>query len=93
MTKGELEALLVTVAVPERVPALAGSKTTLNAADCFAARVRGKVIPDEENPEPPTAMFETVTPALPVFVRVTVCVLLVLSVVLPKVTDVGEAES
>lgn len=93
MTKGELEALLVTVAVPERVPALAGSKTTLNEADWFAASVRGRLTPDEENPEPLTAIAETVTPALPVFVSVTVCVLLVLSVVLPKVTDVGEAES
>ncbi len=72
MTNGELEALLVTVAVPERVPALAGSKTTLNAADCLAARVRRRLIPDEENPEPLTAMFVTVTPTLPEFVRVTV---------------------
>lgn len=71
MTKGELEALLVTVAVPERVPALAGSNTTLNEADCFAARVKGRLIPEEEKPEPLTAIFETVTPALPVFVRVT----------------------
>lgn len=93
MAKGELEALLVTVAVPERVPTLAGAKTTLKLVDWLAASVSGSVVPVEVNPVPVTLTLEMVTLEFPVLVRVTVWVELVPVVTLPKLSDVEEAES
>lgn len=93
MDNGEFEALLVTVTLPVRLPVLVGSKTALKDADCPAASVMGRVTPDVEKPVPLAAIFEILTLALPVFVNVTVCVVLVFVVTLPKLTDVGEAES
>ena len=43
---GELEALLVTVTVPESVPEAAGAKITLNVVDCPAARETGREMPE-----------------------------------------------
>jgi hypothetical protein len=85
--------LLVTVALPVRLPVLVGSKTTLKDVDCPAASVMGRATPEAENPVPLAAIFEMLTLVLPVFVNVTVCVVLELVVTLPKPTDVGEAES
>lgn len=90
---GELEAVLVTVALPVRLPVLVGSKTTLKDVDCPEASVRGKDIPEVEKPAPLAVTFEMLTLALPVFVIVTVWLVLVLVVTLPKFMDVGEAES
>jgi hypothetical protein len=90
--KGELEALLVTATLPVRLAALVGSKTTLKEVDCPAASVIGRVIPDVENPVPLAAMPEMLTLALPVFVTVTVWLVLLLVATLPKFKDVGEAE-
>jgi hypothetical protein len=92
MVIGELEALLVTVALPLRLPVLVGSKATLNEVDCCAASV-SEVIPEVEKPEPLAVTPEMLTLALPVFVTVTVWLVLVLVFTLPKFTDVGEAES
>jgi hypothetical protein len=93
MDNGELEAVLVTVALPVKLPALVGSKTTLKDVDCPAASVTGTATPELENPVPLTAMLETLTLELPVFVTATVCVVLVFVVTLPKFTDAGDAES
>ena len=42
---GELVALLVTVTVPAKVPAVAGAKLTPKEADCPADRVSGATAP------------------------------------------------
>ena len=85
--------MLVTFTLPVRLPALVGSKTTLKDVDCPAASVIGRVIPEVEKPVPLAAMPEMLTLALPVFVTVTVWLVLVLVVTLPKFNDVGEAAS
>jgi len=51
---GELGALLVIAMLPERLPVAAGSRTTLNVVDCFAARTMGSVKPVTLNPVPLT---------------------------------------
>jgi hypothetical protein len=90
---GELVAVLVTVAVPVRVVAEVGAKTTLKEVDCPAARVRGRDRLAGVNPVPDTAMLETVMLELPEFVRVTDFVEVVPVVKLPKLRLLGEAES
>jgi hypothetical protein len=50
MAKGELVALLVTVALPERLPVLVGANVTLKEVDCPAARVTGRAKPAALNP-------------------------------------------
>lgn len=50
-------------------------------------------MPDEENPVPVTVRLEKETVLFPEFVTVAVCVVLVPVVMLPKLSEVGEAES
>ena len=92
-TNGELVALLVTVTLPVTLPAEAGAKATLNEVVCPAARVTGKPIEDRLKPVPLAVICEMVTLALPVLLRVTVCVALVPVVRLPKLNEAGLAES
>ena len=93
MAKGELVALLVTVTLPERLPVMVGANVTLKEVDCPAARVTGSAKPVALNPAPLMLICETDTLELPVFARVTVCVPLAPVVMLPKLSDEGDAVS
>ena len=90
---GELAALLVTVTLPETLPAAVGAKATLKEVDCPEARVKGSARPLTANPLPVTLSCDNVMFALPVLLSVTVCVALAPVATLPKLSDVGEAES
>ena len=93
IVSGEVDAVLVTVAIPVRLPAEAGENSMPKEVDCPAARVTGSATLEWENPVPETEMLDTDTLAFPLFVSVTVCVELVPVVKLPKLKDVGDAES
>ena len=86
-------ALLTRVIVPMTLPAELGPKTALNVAALPAAMVTGAVIPVVLKPTPVTVTEEIVTVALPLFVRLTVCELLVPVVTLPKAALVGVADN
>lgn len=49
---GELDALLVTVKVPEKLPVVVGAKATLKEVDCPAESVSGSPRPVTVNPLP-----------------------------------------
>lgn len=89
MAWGELAALLVTGTLPARLPALAGSNVTLNEVACPTASVIGTVKPPTVNPAPLSLICERVTLPLPLLVTVTLCVVLVPVVMLPKLSDAG----
>src|SRR5437667_10549727 len=93
MARGELVALLVTVTLPERLPVVVGANVTLKEVDCPAARVTGSAKPVALNPAPLMLICETDTLELPVFARVTLCVPLAPVVMLPKLSEAGDAES
>jgi hypothetical protein len=85
--------LLTRVIVPVTLPAALGSNTALNVAVLPAAIVAGAEIPVTLKPAPLTVTEEIVTVALPPFVRLTLCELLVPVVTLPKAAVVGVAAS
>ncbi len=89
---GELEALLVTVTVPERLPVVVGAKITLKVVDCPADKETGRVRPlTEKFVDAVTCEMETTE--LPELVRVTLCDALEVPVVVEgKLKEVGEAE-
>ena len=93
MVAGEFVALLTTETLPVTLPAAVGANVTLRVAAWLAARVSGRVKPLPLNPAPETFTCEMVTLELPLFVSVTVCVLLVPTNTLPKLKLVGLAES
>ena len=93
MARGELVALLLTATLPEKFPAVVGANVTLKEADCPAARVTGSAEPAALNPAPLMLICETDTLELPVFVKVTLCIPLVPVVMLPKLSEEGEAVS
>ena len=74
MVVGDPVALLVTVTVPLRAPAVIGENTTLNVIRCAAASVTGVLAPLSAKPVPVSVMPEIVTLELPVFEIVTLCV-------------------
>ncbi len=80
----------MTVTLPERLPVVAGSNVTLKEVDAPAARVTGVERPETVKPAPASASCEMVTLALPVFARVTVCMVLVPVLTLPKLNEVGD---
>jgi hypothetical protein len=90
---GEFVALLTTATLPARLPVEAGANVTLNEVDWPAARLSGSVIPLVLNPAPAALTCEMETLELPVLEIVTLCVALVPVVRLPKLSDVGDAES
>ena len=89
---GELVALLITDTAPLKLPLAVGANATLNEVDCPALSVVGD-IPLTVKPLPVTLSFDSETLPVPVFVRVTVFVALVPAAMLPKLKEVGEAES
>jgi len=93
MARGEFVALLVTVMLPERLPVVVGAKVTLKEVDCPATRVTGSAKPAVLNPAPLRLICETETLELPVFARVTLCVPLAPVVMLPKLSEAGDAVS
>jgi hypothetical protein len=84
-----VDELLVTVNCPVAAPAVVGSNATLNVAVWFGLNVSGKLAPETVNPVPLAVAALTVTDAVPVDVSVTDCVAGVLSVTLPKLTEVA----
>jgi hypothetical protein len=92
-TSGEFVALLTTVTLPARLPAEAGANVTVKEVDWPAARLSGRVIPLVLNPVPVAPTCEMETLEFPVLEIVTLWVALVPVVRLPKLSDVGEAES
>jgi hypothetical protein len=90
---GEPVALLVMVMAPVALPVVAGAKVAVKGEDWPAANVSGRVSPLRLKPVPVAEAAVTVTLAVPVFVRVTVCGLLLPTVTLPKFTLAGETES
>jgi hypothetical protein len=79
-----VEELLVRVSCPEATAAVAGSNCTAKAAVWPGDRVSGNVTPDMLKPVPVIAAALTATLAVPEEVKVTVCVLGVLTATLPK---------
>lgn len=90
---GELVAVLVTVTVPEKLPAVVGANAVLKEVDCPVERVRGSAMPVTLNPLPIMVFCEIDMSELPVLVSVTLWVALVPVVKLPKLSEVGDAVS
>lgn len=90
---GEFVALLTTVTLPERLPVEVGAKVTLKEVDCPAARLKGSVIPVVLNPAPFSPICEMETLEVPVLDIVTLFMALDPVATLPKLSDVGDAES
>jgi hypothetical protein len=91
IVSGEFGALLTSVTNPVTLPAALGPKTALNVVDWPAAMFTGAAIPEVLKPAPATVTEAIVTVALPPFVSVTVCELLVPVVTLPNAALVGVA--
>lgn len=82
-------ALFVSVRLPERLPAEAGVKPTLNVAEPPAATASGKVNPDKLNPDGLIEAWVTLRVPEPGFCTVMVCVLVTPTVTFPKATLEG----
>jgi hypothetical protein len=93
MVVGEFVALLITEIDPLTAPAAVGEKTVLNVVVEPAAIVTGTVRLVTLKPVPEVVIFEILTLVLPVFVSVTVCVLLLPRFTFPKLRVVVLAES
>jgi len=85
--------LLTTVTLPERLPAEAGANVTVKEVDCPTARLSGNAIPLALKPVPLSLTCEMETLEFPVLVTVKLCVAVVPVVRLPKLSDVGLADS
>src|SRR5262249_10328537 len=83
MLAGEFGALLVTVTVPLRLPAVVGEKIALNVVLAPIATVTGVVRPPTLKPAPLAESCEIVSAALPVLVSVNTCDLVCPSRTLP----------
>ena len=90
---GEFVAVLTTDTLPDALAARVGANTTLKLTVCFADNVTGRAKPLTLNPVPVALILETVTFELPVLVRVTPRMLLVVSVARPRFKAVALAES
>jgi|SRR5208283_3553222 len=90
---GEFAAVLVMVTLPVRLLAVAGSNVTVKEVDPPAARASGSVGAVAVNPVPVSEIWEMDRLALPEFVKVTVCVVLVPVATFPKLREAGVAES
>jgi hypothetical protein len=81
------DAFDASVILPVFEPADCGAKVTLKVKACPAERVNGKLIPVMVKSVPVKFACETVTLAPPEFVRVAVCVRLLPTCTLPKLTE------
>jgi hypothetical protein len=93
MVVGEFVALLITETVPLSAPDALGVKTTLKVALAPAAIVSGTVTPVVLKPVPEAVIFDTLTVELPVLASVTACVLLLPTLMFPKLRLVALGES
>jgi hypothetical protein len=83
---GPVEELLAIVTWPVADPAPVGSNCTVTYAVWPGFSVAGKLPPRIEKPAPLAATELTVRAAVPVELRVTVCVVVAFSVMLPKLS-------
>jgi hypothetical protein len=88
-----LEALVVTLSVPDSVALVVGLNVSVALALAPAANVEGTVNPDIVTPDPVTLAFEIVALPLPEFVIFTVCVAVAPSATLPKFTASVESST
>jgi hypothetical protein len=79
-----LDELLVKVNEPVSAPAAEGSNCTVSVAVEFGLRVSGKVAPEKVKPDPATAASLMITATVPVEDKVSVCVVAVFTLTLPK---------
>jgi hypothetical protein len=79
-----LDELLVKVNEPVSAPAAVGSNCTVSVAVEFGLRVSGKVAPEKVKPDPATAASLMITATVPVEDKVSVCVVAVFTLTLPK---------
>jgi len=79
-----LDELLVRVKEPVSAPAAVGSNCTVSVAVEFGFRVSGKVAPETVKPDPATAASLMITATVPVDDKVSVCVVAVFTLMLPK---------
>jgi len=89
MAAGEFAALLTRESVPGKVPAEAGINATRKEEEPPGAIESGRASPDKVKPVPLTEAWVIVSVVDPVFLAVSVCVLLVPVMMLPKLTLVG----
>ena len=92
MLKAGFVALFVSVRLPERLPAEAGVKPTLNDAEPPGATESGKVNPDKLNPVGLKDAWVTLRVPEPGFCTVIVCVLATPTATFPKATLEGITE-
>ena len=90
---GEFVALLVTVRLPAKVPAEVGVQVIPSEVDWPAASVTGSDMESALNGEPLAEIWEIVTVEFPVLVTVTACEAEAPVARLPKLKDVGLADS
>lgn len=88
---GEFVAVLTNETDPDAAPLVPGVNVRVTWLVVPAAIANGNVNPVTLNPDPVTLAAETVTEPVPVFERVTVCVVLNPTTTLPKETLVGDA--
>jgi hypothetical protein len=79
-----LDELLVKVNEPASAPAAVGSNCTVSVAVEFGLRVSGNVAPETVKPDPATATSLMITATVPVEDKVSVCVVAVFTLTLPK---------
>lgn len=91
IVNGELGALLVSAIEPVTAPAAPGAKTALNVVFEPAGIVIGVLRPVILNPVPVTVVCEITRLAVPLFVRLIVCELLVPAETFPKTAVPGIA--
>jgi hypothetical protein len=84
ITFGPLEALLVTVMLPVAAPLAAGENVTFMVPVCPGVSMVPAGTPLAVKPAPAMLTFEIVTFDVPAFARVTLCMLLLDTVTLPK---------
>src|SRR5437899_9149182 len=92
MVLGELGALLTSDTLADTLPVAVGANCTLKVLDWPAGRVSGNVDPLMLKPAPVTVACAMVKLAVPELVRVIVCVLVLPTTTLPKLTLVGVTE-
>ena len=84
VTVGFVDAVLLMVSLPVTEPTAVGSNVSVRVTVCPGLRVAGRLTAEAEKPVPVTAMELTVTAAVPLEVRVTVCVVELFTTIPPN---------
>jgi hypothetical protein len=92
LTDGVAE-LFTSVSVPVKVPAVVGAKLTVSVEEDPAGMVSGSVVGGSLKPVPDTDTDVMVRVAFPEFEIVTVWLLVLPVVMLPKFTEVGDTDN